>query len=122
MTNSTDPWALTEREEHAQLHVASTLLALVQEDAPAALWRMDSDGAYLDGQIFGDTDTDRRRGLAAWQRVIGSGPVETTQVGAHSHLTVRGSYEGVPVSVVTVVAADLAPCCQGCQEHVGGVA
>lgn len=92
----------------SQTTTAETLAALTREDAPAALWRL---GAYagegLEGQIVGDQDgTSRRRALAAWQRVLGAGPVEARRIGDAEHLYVRGSYQGVAVTVVTVVDAD----------------
>jgi len=115
MIDSTKP-------EVDQALAATVLVALVQEDAPQVTWRLDRRG-HLESLVVGDTDQEKRRGLAAWQRVIGAGPVTVLGTsGMRSTITIRGSYEGIPVEVSAVVAADLAPCCQGCQEHAGGVA
>lgn len=94
-----DPEPLT------QLRAATTLVVLIQEDAPAADWRLAEDGRSLRGQLlsFNADDVARRAGIAAWQRVIGAGPVEARVHLGREHLVIEGSYEGVPVEVSTIV-------------------
>lgn len=107
----TNPRFLTtsRRVEFDQVSTALDLVKLLQEDAPAASWTLPTTGTRLEGQLTmpGSTDTDRRRALATWQRIIGAGPVTSTPVGGHcSHLTITGSYEGIPVQVATIVTDD----------------
>lgn len=106
--------------EFNQIRVITALLDLAQEDAPSIQWRIADDTqlgyavmAHLEGHILTGTDTERRHGLAAWQRVIGAGPVEVRDAGPREHLHIRGSYHGVSVEVVTIVDA----CCAHCQGH-----
>ena len=105
----TNPTHVARRTEEplTQLRAATALLALVQEDAPAAEWALDHHGHRLVGQLLpsGGTDADLRRGLIAWQRVIGAGPVSTASHMGADHISVEGSYEGIPVRVVTIVDA-----------------
>ena len=92
-------------EPITQLRIATALVDLIQEDAPAATWDVAERGRRLTGQIImpTGTDTDRRRALAAWQRILGAGPVTSSPVGHTEHISVSGSYEGIPVRVVTIV-------------------
>lgn len=114
MYDPTNPAHIRRRAEEplTQLRAATTLLQLIQEDAPAAKWEMDDDGHRLDGHILmlDSTDVDRRQALAAWQRILGAGPVEVRPVGANEHISVSGSYEGVPVRVVTIVDSQCPTC------------
>lgn len=101
---------MTDRIESVpQLQAATVLLALIQEDAPAPTWVLDRRGDQLHGQLHGP-NADRRNALAAWQRVIGAGPVTTHPSGGMLHLGIRGSYEGVPVEVTTLVPVTCATC------------
>lgn len=111
MSDPTNPRFLPERRRAGldQLAVATEFVKLLQEDAPAASWTLPTAGTRLEGQLTmpGSTDTDRRRALATWQRIIGAGPVTSTPFGGHcSHLTITGSYEGIPVQVATIVTDD----------------
>jgi hypothetical protein len=96
-------------DDTAQTTTAETLARLTREDAPAVDWALPDDGRSLEGQLFGEDDDERRRGLAAWQRVIGAGPVQAHSSEDHLHLRIHGSYEGLAVKVVTLVAAEGAP-------------
>ena len=105
---------MTDRIESVpQLQAATALVALVQEDAPPASWEVSESGRRLSGQIVmpSGTDADRRNALAAWQRVLGAGPVETVPTGTREHISVSGSYDGIPVRVVTIVFAHACPTC-----------
>lgn len=107
--NPTNPAHIRRRAEEplTQLRAATTLLQLIQEDAPAAEWSLDHRGRTLSGHLMtrGATDTELRQGLAAWQRIIGAGPVSTARHAGTDHISIEGSYEGVPVRVVTIVDA-----------------
>lgn len=107
MSDPTNPRFLSQPdpEPMTQLRAALALVALIQEDAPAVQWRLDDNGRYLRGQLFGPQGS-RRPAMAAWQRVIGAGPVESNQSGHDEHLSISGSYEGIPVDVVTIVDAE----------------
>lgn len=114
MDDPTNPRLLAEkRQPTTQLQAAEALVLLLAEGAPAVQWRIGHRGV-LDGQYFGETDTERRRALAEWQRIIGAGPVATTaELGPTQHLAVRGSYEGVPVTVTTIVSSHTCSSCGG---------
>ena len=102
----TNPTHVARRTEEplTQLRAATTLVSLIQEDAPAGMWSIPTAGICLEGILTRGSDTDRRQGLAAWQRIIGAGPVTSRANGGNEHLTVSGSYEGVPVEVATIVS------------------
>ena len=87
-------------------------MALVQEDAPAATWEMADDGRQLHGHVLmlDRADAERRQALEAWQRVIGAGPATVRPVQGRDHVSVTGSYEGVPVRVVTIVDGQCPTC------------
>src|SRR5690554_1449952 len=99
MNNPTNPRFLAQREQEplTQVRAITALLALSQEDAPAVEWMVERTGRRLEGILTppGMEDRDRRRGLAAWQRAIGAGPVQGHQVGSSEHLVITGSYEGI---------------------------
>ncbi|USY19687.1 hypothetical protein NE857_31410 [Nocardiopsis exhalans] len=141
MIDPTNPRFLSQPDPEplTQLRAATTLVTLIQEDAPAPKWEIADDGRRLDGQLFmhdatdtdrrldgqlfmhDATDTDRRQALLAWQRVLGAGPVEVRPVGISEHISVSGSYEGVPVRVVTIVDGQC-PTCGTNEAHLSGVA
>lgn len=111
---------LSQRTEEpiTQIRATTTLLRLAQEDAPSAKWTVGDgrnlaytfSGAHaLEGHLLDGTDDELRRGLAAWQRIIGAGPVDVRPVGDTLQLYITGSYEGLAVGMVTVVDADGAP-------------
>lgn len=108
---STDPRSLhqPDPEPLTQLRAATTLVALIQQDAPAPCWTVADDGCRLEGQLMMHeaTDTERRQALAAWQRILGAGPVASSSHAGSEHIRVRGSYEGVPVEVATIVSASV---------------
>ena len=111
MTNPTDPRSLPQRRPCGitQVTVATALVTLLQENAPAATWHLPTAGTRLEGQLTmpGSTSTDKHKALAEWQRIIGAGPVTSVPVGdCRTHLTISGSYEGVPVHVATIVTDD----------------
>lgn len=91
-----------------QTEVAEALVKLTREDAPTPTWFVNDTGPQLIGTLYLETgtDTDRRNGLLAWQRVIGAGPVHTETRDSKTRLTVTGSYEGVPVRVSTSVRSE----------------
>lgn len=115
--------AVQPREQVDQIRAITTLLRLAQEDAPTVQWKVYDDRQlnrtmlpHLDGHLFVQGDRKRLQGLAAWQRVIGAGPVQADPVGVREHHTIRGSYEGLAVEVTTTVDAP-SYCCSGCQGH-----
>lgn len=107
--NPTNPTHVARRapEPMTQLRAATALVLLIQEDAPAAVWEISETGNALSGHIMmlSGTDNDRRQAMAAWQRVLGAGPVSASRVRDKDHLSVAGSYEGIPARVVTIVDA-----------------
>lgn len=120
MSDPTNPRALSQRTEEpiTQIRAITTLLRLAQEDAPSAKWTVGDDRslAYtfagatdIEGHLMAGTDDELRRGLSAWQRIIGAGPVDVHPVGDTLQLYITGSYEGLAVGMVTVVDADGAP-------------
>lgn len=114
MSDPTNPRFLTQTQktEFDQVTTGLVLVKLLQEGAPAAQWLMSDRGTYLDGQLMmhTSTSTDKRRALAEWQRILGAGPVTSTTISdGRAHLSIVGSYEGVPVNVATIVDADDAP-------------
>lgn len=125
MTDPTNPRSLAQRTEEpiTQVRAITTLLALIQEEGtPSTQWRVaDADQlgyrsmADLEGHLLTGTDTEKRRGLSTWQRIIGAGPVEVRDSGPREHLIIRGSYDGVSVQVITIVDA----CCAYCQDQDG---
>ncbi|SIO86980.1 hypothetical protein BQ8420_14565 [Nocardiopsis sp. JB363] len=85
---------------------ATVLLALIQEDAPAALWELAPDGRTLAGELFGAQE-DRRPAMVTWQRVIGTGPVVSTCLtGRDEYLVTRDSYEGISVTVIAFASPE----------------
>lgn len=53
-----------------------------------------------------DPDRHQRTTLAAWQRVIGAGPVQTCPArSGGQRLTITGSYMGIAVHVTTTVTS-----------------
>jgi hypothetical protein len=87
----------------AQRPAATALTRLLGEDAPTLLWVLRPEGR-LQGAPVVDTDQDRLRALATWQRIIGAGPVTITPEGdTEENHTIVGSYDGIPVKVSTVV-------------------
>lgn len=85
-------------------HAAARALAdLVREDAPTVEWGLPHDHRKLHGHLHAATTRDHLTGLAAWQRVLGAGPVTRAAAGDWQHLTVTGSYSGVPVDVVAMI-------------------
>ena len=120
MINPTDPRSLsqTRREPVTQIRAITTLLRLAQEDAPSAKWTIGDDrnlsytfdGAHaLEGHLLDGTDDELRRGLSAWQRIIGAGPIDVRPVGDTLQLYITGTYEGLAVGMVTIVDAEGAP-------------
>jgi hypothetical protein len=87
-----------------QQRLAETLLALVAEDAPPAEWALPDTEPGLYGHVFADHDERAQlEGLAAWQRVLGASHVKHAVAGDYDHLSIKGSYEGVPVEVITMI-------------------
>lgn len=121
MSDPTNPRFLSQPdpEPMTQLRAALALVALMQEDGPALYWSVEHTPVRLNGMLHADTDTDKRAGLSAWQRVIGAGPVTAVPNGPREHLEVNGSYEGVPVRVVTIVTA-ACPTCGTNEAHMNG--
>ncbi|MEV2274064.1 hypothetical protein AB0I72_00630 [Nocardiopsis sp. NPDC049922] len=87
----------------AQNKAAAALAELVREDAPAVAWELPPDHQKLYGLLDAASTHDHFVGLAAWQRVIGAGPLTHATAGEWQHLTATGSYEGVPVEVVAMI-------------------
>ncbi|WP_304455922.1 hypothetical protein [Nocardiopsis sp. YSL2] len=95
---------MTVNQRLRQKLAATTLLALVTEDAPPAEWTLSADEPGLYGHVFADHDERAQlEGLAAWQRVLGAGHVRHSTAGDYDHLSIKGSYEGVPVEVITMI-------------------
>lgn len=114
MDDPTNPYLLPAKGQTAtQLQAAEALVLLLAEGAPAVQWTIRPRGV-LTGQFFGATDAERRRALAEWQRIIGAGPVKVSaELGPTQHLTVAGSYEGVTVTVTTIVSSHTCSSCGG---------
>ena len=102
----------------AQGRALDVLSRLRLEDAPSAQWTLhderrlslpSAESTALHGHLMAGTDDELRRGLSAWQRIIGAGPVTSVSVGDTLQLYITGSYEGLSVGMVTVVDADGAP-------------
>ncbi|WP_304452859.1 hypothetical protein [Nocardiopsis sp. YSL2] len=95
---------MTVNQRLRQQRLAETLLALVVEDASPAEWTLSADEPGLYGHVFADNDERAQlEGLAAWQRVLGAGPVTHAVAGDYDHLSITGSYDGVPVEVITMI-------------------
>lgn len=114
MSDPTNPRFLPKRRPSGltQVTVATELVKLLQEDAPAATWHLPTSGTRLEGHLTmpGSTDTDKHKALAEWQRITGAGPVTSTTISdGRTHLTITGSYEGIPVTVATIVDIDDTP-------------
>lgn len=120
MSDPTNPRFLSQRTEEpiTQVRAITTLLRLAQEDAPSAKWTVGDNRSLsytfagapaLEGHLMDGTDDDLRRGLSAWQRVLGAGPVDVRPVDDTLQLYITGSYEGLAVGMVTVVDAEGAP-------------
>ena len=94
----------------AQSAAIATLALLRTEDAPTIQWTLTDDAQVpprLEGHIHPRTtapDRYQRHALAAWQRVIGAGPITVDPArGGGERLTAIGSYEGIAVHVRTTI-------------------
>jgi len=104
---------LGQSADAAQTAAITALAHLHAEDAPAIQWTL-TDNAQVPPRLEGlihprTTDPGRyqRHAMAAWQRVIGAGPVLRDPArGGGERLTITGSYLGVAVIVGTTVAGD----------------
>ena len=90
----------TARDHAHALHVRTMLAA---KDAPDVQWRTTPTRleAVLSRADF--TPQGQLRGLAAWQRVLSAGPVQIRPSGHFDFHEVTGSYDGVEVTVSTIV-------------------
>ena len=90
----------TARDHAHAVHVRALLAA---EDAPAVQWRTTPTRleAVLSQVDF--TPQEQLRGLAAWQRVLGAGPVQVRPTGVFEFHEISGSFQGVEVTVSTIL-------------------